>query len=695
MSNSGEFPLVKAIVNDVKDEKLVGREGKTIYDDNVRVVMPFHSNLLEAVFAFPMFIYRRIRCLIDKTYKEKYNNKQVRIKARDSMLALGLHIDKCAKSFETAIEENLNGLSKILKHDNYHAGLSDFLNTKGFKALYSYSEGKHSGILKNKTDLEEFKNAIINENKEVIEKYKIKYVKQIIKTQIKKNAGSFLPNYSQSVAQMFAKIISGMVPTYFIANDFYNLKILNTNDKKKSQEEWNSKFTQESFKIGLDAYQGFILNTVFEKMTNASLSTAIVLNIVNNIAANVLSRKFTHRPVLPVSTNEAVRLKEENDRKINEQTALQKQTFAANKISFGANNKQILTGVSKYFADLDRKFIDACPNKWTKEKFKEAWEQVSVLNKDHADDMLEIAAHNMGINPDGEKLTIEHIMKAASDKDGNVIIGTNEFYRYSKALLNFFVIPFTMIKGITKFIINQGRRIFGYKPFPNGKKESDFLSAQFVKNVSKWAKKAHEQTKDIPDLKDRIDKAQILYGRNEAGFFGFKILSYSTDKLSTGMKLTGFTGIPFLAFDAYNATLGETKDKDASIHQMNQRTLQDTVRQGVSYWFVQGSNNLMKSILNANISGLMASYLPQAVIYETATRLMVGQPIMPTTYEKMVEVEKKRANNTNWFIKAITGKVKTAENTKQTKTTSYNLNTQLQPSGKYNASELFKKFNNN
>ncbi|HBG48502.1 MAG TPA: hypothetical protein DDW90_03150 [Cyanobacteria bacterium UBA9971] len=186
-------------------------------------------------------------------------------------------------------------------------------------------------------------------------------------------------------------------------------------------------------------------------------------------------------------------------------------------------------------------------------------------------------------------------------------------------------------------------------------------------------------------------------------------MEYAPHELSTAMKFTGFTTVPFLAVDAYNVTLGETKNKDAASKKGNQRAVQDSARQGVSLWISYAFNQMGKALSSLSLVGNGAVIAVSAFSYESLTRLLVGQPLFPTTHEKMVETEKEKAKSKNWFVKLMAGRLKTnasagsnqasAEKTETTAKSTNNFSSSSSAlnsnPGSLKASDLYKKFSTN
>jgi|GEM_PF-6851725 len=671
-------------------EKIYKIRGKdvSILDEGVRASMPIWDNLKKGITDLPMFFVNTTRGFFDGEFKKSQAEKKEKIKARDHLLGLWMHIKKHADEFEKAVSgDNRKKLKEILKDENFNKdALVQFFAEQKLGKFYFKRNDSYEGLLSKGKLIKAFRK-VVTEDKS-LEGFKAKYVRYAVNKTIVDKEGSHLPRFSNSSVQVVARIITGIIPAWFIANDFYNLKIQNSDKKDKAKDEWSSKFKQESSRVGIEAYQSYIINSTFERLVNKSLPASVILNISSIASSNVLSRLFTGRPILPVDVNAAVKLREEHENK---------KAHKASAPAFGANSGGIMSGIRNYFKKLDKQFAAACPAKMPIKEFEEAYMKVRELEKNDARKMLKIVVIEMGLTVDkSERLNLQHIKEAAAKKSGKdkdkVIVGTNWVYRYSKNLLNFVKLPFEIVGDLGRFALNIGRKIIGKTPVTK-QKESCFYPELFVKNIIKWANDAHSTHKN------NLDEAKKMYGGNK-NFFGPKIMSYGTDKLSTAMKLTGFTTVPFLAVDAYNVTLGETQDKDNSREQTKQRILQDSTRQGVSYWITNGFNKLFKAFSNASLYGSAGVLGVQALVYESVTRKLVGQPLVPVSHEKMVEIESKRSKSKNWIVKAMCSKIKTADNVKQSSLAVQSLkpaslpglNTELKFANNSQVSDLYKQF---
>ena len=694
-----------------------------IVNEEIRIIEPFHKNVIKAFTDLPKLIIRTAKKKFGSdTTKEMVKTQEEKIETRSSLLGLWMNVTKIAGDFDKGItdKKNIKELKEIVKDGitGKEEELSKFFKERKLKSLYSYDceNKKASGILTKSDEhgnyLEKFAEEILsdtpNSQKDsVIEKVKQQYIQKTIDKKMESKQGAFLSSAGASATQFIARTVSGIIPAWFIANDFYNLRMAHSDNKKQANAEWNSKFKQESGRIGIDAYEGYILNSIFEKLTNKSLPFAVGLNIVNTVGSNVFSRKLTGRPVLPINIEEAAKLKHansnlqsshaeissasqtmkqipkqvrddslgvQNDNKLEQLKSFNSFKSNNSAIGFGAGKdtavkEGLLKVVKKYFTTLDEKFAQACPEKMDVEKFAKDYRKVKEFDRKDAKKMLEIAAKRINeiakatknedkiIKKDMENLSLKDILEHDYvNGQKELIIGRNRVYRYSKEAWNVVKFPFEFSGIVGRALINPALKLLGKKPM-EGPEKTSFYSEQFIKNVTKWANKVNKKMNVINE--ENKEEAISRYAKNKKNFFSTAIMEYAPHELSTAMKFTGFVTVPFLATDAYNVTIGETKNKNSAGKQRNQRAVQDSARQGVSLWISYAFNQMGKALSSASLWGNAAVIAVSAFSYESLTRLLVGQPLLPTTHEKMVETEKEKAKSKNWFVKLMAGRLKT------------------------------------
>lgn len=463
---------------------------------------------------------------------------------------------------------------------------------------------------------------------------KTAYIQTKLNEDVQKKMGSFLSEYDQASAQTVARAGSGVGTALFVANDFRNMKIQATNDENEAGKEWRKRFIQHGSNIGMSLYLGDLLNSTFIRATNRSLPFTVALASANSVASNILSRVINKVPILPVKSKnpdtkpyviEAQQIR-------NKPYASPLKTYQSFK---GRDNQVAFSG--NPFRWVGRKLLQATADI---NDFKGGYQYLINRNTDSTNEqaakMLEIAGKSMGL---GEKANLAQITAAAVN--GKVKIGPNSIHRVGEAIIEAVKFPVDFVVGLGRRALNLGRRALKMEPI-EGPKEKKFYESRFIQNVIKWTKEGK--------LEEKVK-----------GFYDQNVMDYSSTELGNAVKLTGFITVPFLFNDAYNETMKTTNNVNISKEEARQRGIQDTARQGFSFWVVKSFNEMFKGLINGSLTGNMAGVLMNTVAYETITRAATGQPILPKSHEQMKEIEKKNLKNQSWLIKALGGKVRSHE----------------------------------
>jgi len=533
-------------------------------------------------------------------------------------------------------------------------GLKNALNS-GEKELAKFLTDCNvnaKGVLKEAGGLDGLKQGLAGKDSaKFIEDVKQKYLAASLNDKDMKKLGSILPKFSGESAYTANRIASGATTGTFLGTDFYNLSMTTTGNEEEAKKQRNLRYKQNAAYIGVYAYLGYVLNATFSRIINKSLPAAVATGALISVAAQVASRITNKMPLLPQKPKDA----ESNPYVINA-AKLNKKPYASPLSayhSFKGNKKELsFTGnpasaIKTALNATDDWFTKRLPARIKFDDFKQGYNALqeigSVQSKQNADEMLGIArAFTKGLD---KNAGIEQISKAASANDGYVTVGRNSIYRAGKAFVDGVLLPFKLIADTGRWAVNIARKLSGKEPLTAAKQKS-FNHSKFIENIVNSIKNPEK----YGSLPEQMSKN-----------YSPKVLEYPADKLSTAMKLTGLTTIPFLAVDTYNDTINATKNTNISEEKAKQRVLQDTTRQAVSFWAVKVFNDLFKGMINHSLLGNTLGVVINSASYEAATRLAVGQPITQKSHEEMRQIEKARLKNQSWFHKMLGGKIKTRD----------------------------------
>lgn len=155
-------------------------------------------------------------------------------------------------------------------------------------------------------------------------------------------------NYDTKHERSLCRVVSGVVPAFFLANDAYNLSSMCDNDPKSAEKEKKTRFRQELSRVGLNAYITLVTLGALQKYINNSK-----LGIMLNTALTVL---FTESFARVSNGKHITRLTPEQARKVNAEknkNDKNKEDAKYQEVFFHANkdvNKPIIT---KFKGGLD------------------------------------------------------------------------------------------------------------------------------------------------------------------------------------------------------------------------------------------------------------------------------------------------------------------------------------------------------
>ncbi len=145
-------------------------------------------------------------------------------------------------------------------------------------------------------------------------------------------------NYSMAAERGLTRLVSGVIPAYFLAKDAYNLSIYMNNDKKSAKEAKQRRFKQEIARIAITAAATFGILKLFSKKSNQSGDATTVIIAIVTMISEIIGRKIAGNPVLPLSKEQA----EKYAQKRNE-----KETNSNNKIKTNTASKKQKTKEKK------------------------------------------------------------------------------------------------------------------------------------------------------------------------------------------------------------------------------------------------------------------------------------------------------------------------------------------------------------
>lgn len=120
-------------------------------------------------------------------------------------------------------------------------------------------------------------------------------------------------NYNTNIERTVTRVVTGVVPAFFLANDAYNLSMYMNNNKEAAGKEKKRRFNQEAARIALTAASTFAVLGLFNKKGSAS-STTLCL-VLTTIGSEIIGRVIAGTPFYPIGKKGAKKYAELQNKK--------------------------------------------------------------------------------------------------------------------------------------------------------------------------------------------------------------------------------------------------------------------------------------------------------------------------------------------------------------------------------------------
>ena len=510
------------------------------------------------------------------------------------------------------------------------------------------------------------------------------------------------------------RLVSGLPPAVFLANDAYNLSRMMDDDNKKATKEQKTRFRQEVTRILTSGYLTLVTLGALNKYINNSKFGIMLMTGMTVLVTEAFSRLANGKHIKRLTPEEAKAENERNRVKEGKEPS-QNPTFKAlDEIS--KNPKRISLA-----ADL---------------AFKGAEEAEKVSEKDKEEDLKRPQSHNTGnVSPEAQKplLSFENLLKASAVviaagfalkgvkkafpkfdqfikkaqkpfQDFYRKITTTEDYKIPKTKFeeiikvlkdnNYHDLAADYERIAAKVIDKEGMLHLGGKDKPYIKPLVNFVIAPFKfavntvtlpyrltdKLVKALSKKPLPVKKSADQIAKEIDRKNVEVlaktieniGKKamEKGMTPKKFQSYVNDNMLKAFNVTTMSGVSnaelsnlaktaataatlwFLMTDNYNMVMlkSDGNDKAGAETKFKERFVQEVSRLFYQTLLIDLFNSTFRSQYNASLAGMSWVTFTDTTIGEILTRKSVGMPVKPHTRDELLDIEKKQ-NEATGFLK--------------------------------------------
>lgn len=488
-------------------------------------------------------------------------------------------------------------------------------------------------------------------------------------------------NYDTKHERSLNRLVSGLPPALFLANDAYNLSRMMDDDGKAATEEQKVRFKQEMARIGFNAYITLVTLGALNKYINNSKMGIMLMTGLTTLTTEAFSRVINGKHITRLTPEEARRENEKNQApeaqikpdlsfKASEKPKEDKEKQQKPLLTFNSAMKAVGLIIAGGYAAKGLRKISAVDNAWKNFSgyFKNLYKDATQIKdyripQEKLNEITKVLDEN-GFTKLAEKY--RNVAKTAVNPDGTISLGVKD--KKTKPLVDFFLAPFRFIwkyGSLPYKFVDDAVQSFGKKAPKAARKKVEDISAlaKSIDNIGREAtKKNYTPEKFQSYVKDNILKA-----------FNVDTMSnVSNSELSNLAKTAALAAtIWFLMTDNYNMVMLKSNgnDVEGAKTKFTERFVQEGSRLFYQTLLIDLFNSTFKSQYNKSLFGMSWITLTNTTMGEWLTRKSVGVPVGTHTRDQLIELENKQENATGFerkyydFMKRLTGKrsIKTYE----------------------------------
>lgn len=462
-------------------------------------------------------------------------------------------------------------------------------------------------------------------------------VKKLILEKIKKNFTKVKANYSSNLFTTMIDFAALAVSTVYHGCDFYNITRKANDNHKEAIKEAKIKVKQDTIRFLIMAYLTYVVTTLFKKGCNKSMPRMIGILSLIEITADIINRKATGRPVLPMSTKSYKEYKKKEQEK-----KLKKGIATPDKIATTEKPQKDKPALKPSFTGSGLDKILYKEIAYSKNELKKILDLTEKIDTERAKRYISTIEERFADGLKGKKLS-----ELYSDNNlDKIIIGKTD--SLTKRIANGIFIPITATVKLAKRLMAKEKAAV-----------DDFIE---IKNYLAYANKLIKGKYKDKDLMN--DKDALKDFRNDimqAAFASFRSLeaNYNSANFAIIKKISGYAIFTFFyASDAYNVTLLHTDgDKEKGLMNAKQRALQEVTRFCISMYTVSSSLAVLGNLYNKTIANAVAITTATSSFSNYLTRSVLGLPILPKNKKQLDALdEKNKKSSFHRFTNKLIGK---------------------------------------
>ena len=265
-------------------------------------------------------------------------------------------------------------------------------------------------------------------------------------------------NYDTKHERSLNRLVSGLPPAIFLANDAYNLSRMMDDDKNSASHEQKVRFNQEMARIGFNAYITLVTLGALNKYINNSKMGIMLMTALTTLTTEAFSRVINGKHITRLTPEEAraenkkknapeAEIKPDLSFKASENKKEDKEKTQKPLLSLNTIMKGVALIIGGGFAVKGLRKVSTIDN---------AWKNFSGFFKRHYNDLTQIKDYRISQDKFNEITNVldkngfnnlaneyRNIAKTAANEDGTISLGARD--KKIKPVVNFFLAPFKFI----------------------------------------------------------------------------------------------------------------------------------------------------------------------------------------------------------------------------------------------------------
>lgn len=589
---------------------------------------------------------------------------------------LRLIIDGAMYPFVQLPQDILNGTVELLgKIKPFKKWSQEMLDKPLFKGIRRRS--KEDAKINSFRGLAELRQQLLEQGKTQDE------IRQILFNRSTKMFDPKTGNYDTKHERALNRLVTGLPPAIFLANDAYNLSRMMDDNKEQAEKERKQRFKQETSRILTSGYLTLITLGALQKYINNSQLGIMLMTGSTVLVTEMFSRLSNGKHITRLTPEEAKAINAKNSGKksedkpqtaqnvnfkakpITDETSKKKDKEAQKKplLSFDTVVKASLgvIGIGLFLKECRKipKFDNAIKN--INKTYDKYYKQLTT-NPDYTISTEKFNKIVSVLRKNGFEELAKQYEKAgakAMDKEGK-FIHLGEKDKKIKPLVNFIIAPFKFAKSTVTLPYRLTQKLLGAMMPRAPKKEvlPDEVKS-LATSIDKIAKQALDEKMEPKKFRDFVQD-NILKGFNSDS-----MSNVSNAELSNLAKTAAAAAtIWFLMTDNYNMVMLKSngEDKEGAETKFKERFVQEGSRLFYQTLLIDLFNSTFRNQYNASLFGMSWISLTNTTMGEWLTRKSVGIAVKPHTRDELLSAEKERNEATGFkkeyyhFMQRLTGK---------------------------------------